>query len=82
MNERKENLIKSITKRFGSDLLAKKDVQLTLSISSAKLDRMIAKSEISYTKLGTSQGAAVRFLVDDVVDMLLSNYVTAYHTNN
>ncbi len=82
MNIKREDLIESITKRVGSDLLAKKDVQLTLSISAAKLNRMIAKSEISYIKLGKSHGAAVRFLVDDVVDMLLSNYVTAYHPNN
>lgn len=82
MNTKREDLIESITKRVGSELLAKKDVQLILMISSAKLNRMIKNSQISYSKLGTSQGAAVRFLVDDVVDMLLSNYVTAYHSNN
>jgi len=82
MSTKREDLIESITKRVGSDLLAKKDVQITLSISSAKLNRMIAKSEISYMKLGKSQGAAVRFLVDDVVDMLLSNYVSSYKSSN
>lgn len=82
MSTKREDLIESITKRVGSDFLVKKDVQLCLSISSAKLDRMIANSEIAYTKLGTTKGASVRFLVDDVVDMLLSNYVSSYHPSN
>ena len=82
MSTKREDLIESIKKRVGSDFLVKKEVQILLSISSASLNRMLSNSEISYTKLTSKKGASVRFLVEDIVDMLLSNYVTAYHINN
>ena len=82
MVTKRDKLIESIKKRVGSDFLVKKEVQILLSISPATLNRMTKNSELSYTRLRVSNGASVRFLVEDIVDMLLANYVKAYHPNN